>query len=97
MDDLLFDEVVADAHVLPLPALTPRRVKLPWLPRKVDAIVGMRRSGKTWLMFQRMRELVEAGAPREDLLYINFEDERLGEVTAAHLSKIVEAHYRRSC
>ena len=96
MDDLLLDEVVADAHARPLPVLTPRRVKLPWLPRKVDAIVGMRRSGKTWLMFQRMRELLLAGTPREDLLYINFEDERLGEVTAAHLSKIVEAHYRRN-
>jgi hypothetical protein len=96
MDDQLLDEIVADAHTRPLPALTLRRVTLPWLPRKVDAIVGMRRSGKTWLMFQRMRELVEAGAPREDLLYINFEDERLGEVTAAHLSMIVEAHYRRN-
>lgn len=71
MNDLLLDEVVADAHARPLPTLTPRRVKLPWLPRKVDAIAGMRRSGKTWLMFQRMRELVEAGAPREDLLYVS--------------------------
>ncbi|HEY0991751.1 MAG TPA: ATP-binding protein [Kofleriaceae bacterium] len=96
MNDLLLDELIANAHVQSLPPLTPRRVKLPWLPRKVDAIVGMRRSGKTWLMFQRMRELVEAGAPREDLLYLNFEDERLGDVTAAHLSKIVEAHYRRN-
>jgi predicted AAA+ superfamily ATPase len=96
MDDLLLDEIVADAHARPLPALTPRRAKLPWLPRKADAIVGMRRTGKTWLMFQRMRELAVAGTPREDLLYINFEDERLGEVTAAHLSKIVEAHYRRN-
>lgn len=96
MDDRLLDEIVADAHARPLPALTLRRVKLPWLPRKVDAVVGMRRSGKTWLMFQRMGEIVQAGAPREDLLYINFEDERLGDVTAAHLSMIVEAHYRRN-
>lgn len=96
MDDLLLDEIVADAHARPLPPLTQRRAKLPWLPRKVDAIVGMRRSGKTWLMFQRMRELVESGTPREDLLYINFEDERLGEIAAAQLSKIVEAHYRRN-
>jgi predicted AAA+ superfamily ATPase len=96
MDDLLFDEIVADAHARPLPALTPRRAKLPWLARKADAIVGMRRTGKTWLMFQRMRELVDAGTPREDLLYVNFEDERLGLVTAAQLSKIVEAHYRRT-
>ena len=96
MEDQLLDEIVADAHARPLPALTLRRAKLAWLPRKADAIVGMRRSGKTWLMFQRMRELVEVGTPREDLLYINFEDERLGELTSADLSKIVEAHYRRN-
>ena len=96
MNDSLLDEIVADAQGRPLPALTPRQTGLAWLPRKVDAIVGMRRSGKTWLMFQRMRELVEAGTPRADLLYINFEDERLGEITAADLSRLVEAHYRRN-
>lgn len=40
MNALLFDEVIADAHAQPLPAATPR-VKLPWLPRKVDAIVAV--------------------------------------------------------
>src|SRR5262249_21114634 len=96
MDDRLLHEIVADAQTRALPALTARQVTLPWLPRKVDAIVGMRRSGTTWLMFQRMRELVDAGVPRADLLYVNFEDERLGDITSAHLSKLVEAHYRRN-
>lgn len=92
----LFDQIVADAHERRLPELTPRRAKLPWLPRKVDAVVGMRRSGKTWLLFQRMRELIAAGTPRADLLYLNFEDERLGDVTARDLTELVEAHYRRN-
>ena len=96
VDPTFLDELVADSHERPLPVLTTRRAKLPWLHGKVDAIVGMRRTGKTWLMFQRMQELVEAGTPREDLLYINFEDERLGELSAEELSKIVEAHYRRN-
>jgi predicted AAA+ superfamily ATPase len=96
MDALLLDQVIADAHAQAIPALTSRRTRLAWLPRKVDAIVGMRRSGKTWLMYQRMRELIEAGTPREDLLYINFEDERLGDITAAELSKLVDTHYRRN-
>jgi predicted AAA+ superfamily ATPase len=96
MDDAVLEEIVADAQTRALPQLTARRTSLPWLPRKVDAIVGMRRSGKTWLMFQRMRELGEAGAPRADLLYVNFEDERLGEISAADLSKLVDAHYRRN-
>lgn len=47
-------------------------------------------------MFQRMGELIAAGTAREDLLYINFEDDRLGELAASDLSKIVEAHFRRN-
>src|SRR2546422_611327 len=94
MEATLFDDLVADAHRRALPRLTRRAVTLPWLPRKADAVIGMRRSGKTWLLFQQMQQLLEKGAPREDLLYLDFEDDRLGEVTAADLSKIVEAHYR---
>lgn len=90
----LFDDLVADAQSRPLPELTPREVKLPWLPRKADAVVGMRRTGKTWLLFSRMSELVRSGTPREDLLYVNFEDERLGDLTAQDLGALVEAHYR---
>ena len=48
MNELLFDEIVADAHARPLPALTSRRVKLPWLPRKVDAIVGPTSPSVAW-------------------------------------------------
>lgn len=94
MSSGLLDEIVADARVRELPPATARRLALPWLPRKADAVVGMRRAGKTWFLFQRMRELIEAGTPREDLLYVNFEDERLGDLTAADASLIVEAHYR---
>lgn len=90
----LFDELVADGRARELPAATRRRVALPWLPRKADAVVGMRRTGKTWLLLQRMRELLDAGIPRADLLYLNFEDERLGDLTAADASAIIEAHYR---
>ncbi|MFN0061585.1 MAG: ATP-binding protein [Myxococcaceae bacterium] len=90
----IIEEVVAEAHARALPELTHRSVTLPWLPGKIDAVVGMRRSGKTCLMMQKMRELLDSGMPRKSLLYINFEDDRLGELTAAHLAQFVEAHYR---
>ena len=92
---MLHDEIIADSHARSLPALTQRRIQLPWLQGKVDALVGMRRAGKTWLMFQQMGALVAAGARRADLLYVNFEDDRLGEVVAADLSKLLDAHYRQ--
>ena len=36
---MLYDEVIADSHARSLPALTQRRIQLPWLQGKVDALV----------------------------------------------------------
>ena len=40
----------------------------------------MRRTGKTYRMFQKMRELLDSGVARQRMRYLNFEDERLGNV-----------------
>jgi predicted AAA+ superfamily ATPase len=53
----------------------------------VFSVIGPRRAGKTWFLYQWMRDLLAAGVPRGNLLYLNFEDERLyplrgGEITA---------------
>lgn len=92
---LALEAVVADALARPLPRLTPRKVRLPGLPRKADVVTGMRRVGKTWLLFQLMQEAVAAGAPRESLLYLNFEDERLLPLSARDLQGILDAWGRR--
>ena len=44
----LLEEIIADFHERPLPALTPRETRLPALKGKIDAVIGMRRTGKTW-------------------------------------------------
>ena len=89
------DALVADFQDRDLPALTPRQLKLPSLPGKVDAVVGMRRSGKTYFLYQQLRERLEAGIGRDRLLYLNFEDERLLPLSAAELHLVPEALYRR--
>lgn len=55
----------------------------------------MRRAGKTTFLHQMRRERFEQGTTREQLPYVNFEDERLVDLAAAKLHVIVEAHYRR--
>ena len=45
--------------------------------REVVAIVGVRRCGKTTILFQLMDALVRAGCERRSLLYVNIEDHRL--------------------
>ncbi len=58
--------------------------------------VGIRRSGKSYLLFQRMQELASQGMPWERFLYVNFEDERLIGLQADDLNRLLECHYEKS-
>ena len=45
-------------------------------PQKIIAITGFRRVGKTYLILQLIKELLEK-KDREEVVYVNFEDERI--------------------
>lgn len=87
-------QLIADSMALDLPTLTPRRGALAELTDAASVIIGMRRTGKTYRMFQKMRELLDSGVARQRLLYLNFEDERLGDVTVDILRNIDETYLR---
>ncbi len=93
--DISFDNWVADSLERPLPKLTPRQLAIPNAPGNALAVLGMRRTGKTWFCFQRMQELLAKGIPRTQLLYINFEDERLLGFSAKDFQLMLNAFYRR--
>jgi predicted AAA+ superfamily ATPase len=92
--DTLFEQLIADFQERSFPYLTPREAVLPALPGKIDTVIGMRRSGKSWRLFQAMQERIDSGVPKERLLYVNFDDERLYPLTAAELHQIPETWYR---
>jgi len=50
--------------------------------------LGIRRAGKSFLMYQRIKELVKKGTDMESILYINFEDERLYGLSLMELDQI---------
>jgi len=54
--------------------------------------VGIRRGGKTYLLYQRMQKLLAQGIQWDEMLYINFEDERLTEMKAEDLNILLEVH-----
>ncbi len=89
------DEIVADFEPERLPRPTVRHTQLPRLDGKADAVIGMRRSGKTWLLYQDIHERLGAGIEPGQLLYLNFEDERLPGLEADQLHRFVDAHARR--
>ena len=43
----------------------------------LQVFVGVRRSGKSFLLFQKMHQMLAGGHGWEDMLYIDFEDRRL--------------------
>ena len=52
--------------------------------------VGIRRTGKSYMMYQQIRHLEANGVPLSQIVYVNFEDERLLEMTADDLNTILE-------
>ncbi len=88
-------ELIAESLDGPLPVATPRRVLGPLqLPGKATAVIGMRRAGKTTFLHQIRREKLAAGVRREQLPYLNFEDERLVALTVDRLQWIDEEYQR---
>ena len=76
------------------PSRTPRDIHAPAVRGKAVAVIGPRRAGKTTFLWQVVAERLAGRTPREQLLYFNFEDERLGGLTAEQLHWIVEEYYR---
>jgi len=69
--------IISDFHARPLPAFKPRHLEVPLNLGKIITIIGPRRAGKTWYFFQLISRLEQAGIKRQQILYLNFEDERL--------------------
>jgi len=60
--------------------------------RASTVVKGMRRTGKTFVTYERMKRLVADGIPLKRIVHVNFEDERLSKLTVDDLHFIGEAH-----
>lgn len=79
--------------------IVPRALDLgePLEPRAgnlVKVVTGMRRSGKSYRLFQEMENLLARGVSSERLCYFNFEDDRLAPVTSEVGDAVLEAFFR---
>lgn len=88
-------ELLADFYERPLPAVTRRDLAFEILPSKILTLTGVRRAGKTYCLYQLMHRLIAEGVPKENLLWINFEDERLAPMTAAELGLLLDVYFER--
>ncbi len=86
-------EVIGKFHSTPLPKVFRRDVEMPEFRKvnKVFVIMGPRRAGKTYVLYQTMQSLLKKGSGITDFIYINFESEKISEIRAGQIGLILEA------
>lgn len=73
--------------------LTRRDARLPAVPGKVHAVIGMRRAGKTTFLQQLLAERRNE-MPSERAVYISFDDDRLADLELNQLGQMLDEYYR---
>ena len=54
--------------------------------------VGLRRAGKSYFLFQCIQDLLKAGHSIDEILYFNFEDDRLDGIELADLDQLLQCY-----
>ena len=61
-------------------------------PHSCYVLVGLRRVGKSYMLYQRIHDLLQQGHSIEEFLYFNFEDDRLTDIQLSDLDLIKQAY-----
>ena len=85
--------ILSDFHEKSLPEAFNRSLELPLDVDKIVTLIGIRRSGKTYLMYRTMQRLIDNGVDKHNIIYINFEDDRLFPVKLSEMDLILKAYH----
>lgn len=87
----LLKTIITDSQLQAIPEVWERTLKIPVDSGKIITLAGVRRSGKTYHLFNIINHLLAQGIAVERILYINFEDERL-QLSSKELDLILQAY-----
>ncbi len=68
-------------------------IKIDTNSKSIISVYGPRQSGKTYYFYQVIDGLVGGGVPKDRILYVNFEDERLMPFELADFERLLDAYY----
>ncbi len=89
----IMKSIILDFQEIELETGVPRRLPVRVVPGKATVCVGVRRSGKSTYLFQLIKRLLNDGVSRENILYLNFFDDRLHNLCQVGPGVITEAYY----
>jgi predicted AAA+ superfamily ATPase len=81
---------LSEFDVAKLPATTKRDVEVDLSLHKIIILAGIRRCGKTYELFNIMKQLLSSGISSKNIVYINFEDERLQNFQAMDFDLLLD-------
>lgn len=93
MRDIILELQAEVTDYLKLSDIFDRRLTIPVLPKKINTLIGMRRTGKTHVILHRMQQWIAQGIVTSRILYLNFEDDRLFPTTLEKFQIIIDTFY----
>ncbi|OIN97162.1 hypothetical protein AUJ66_04225 [Candidatus Desantisbacteria bacterium CG1_02_38_46] len=88
-----FKLLIKEFHTDLLPETFQRELKIPFFSKKIITVYGPRRSGKSFYFLTLIKELLRQSIPRERILYLNFEDDRILPLDFKELNLLLEAYF----
>lgn len=90
MKEIIKNIILENRHS-DLPNFKKRNIIIPLHQNIIISLIGARRSGKTYILYQLINKLLEEGINKNQILFINFEDERLN-LKSENLDLILQAY-----
>lgn len=87
-----FKKIITDFHEQQIQPTVPRDITIPLDSGKVVSLIGVRRSGKTSILYHLIEQLRQNVNPT-NIVYVNFEDDRLFPLQLGNLNDLLEAYY----
>jgi len=88
----IFKKLIVDFMERDIKNILPREYNIPLESKKIISLIGVRRSGKSSILFDMINKLREKGN-RDNIIYINFEDDRLYPLELSSLDLLLESYY----
>jgi len=88
----ILKSIIKESQEQKWPDVKPRKLQVEVNIPLIVTLIGPRRSGKTYLLYDVIKKLIKKGISRRNILYINFEDERLNLQTS-DLDLILQSYY----
>ena len=86
------EEYLKDFQKKELPILIRRSLEIA-STNKIITIIGPRRAGKTYFLYEQMEDLLKKGIKKESIVYLNFEEPRLIGITFKEIRDIIKLQW----